>query len=178
MKKICIGILLLLAVILGITNCIKVNRKYPNPQMVLIKEGEESEYNGVGIQIKKAETIGWKELKQKYPVAAEVHETVDESQVVHVTLSLTGYEDSGVDLTEIAVQNEFASTQAMYSVLQETMGTSRINLTDGEKKEVELYFLFCKEWFYDTDWKNWDTMNFYLEILHTYPMRYCFELDI
>lgn len=178
MRRIGIGIVLLIIIVLGISNSVKINKKYPNPEVVQINAGEELEYNDACIRVVNTEVINWLDLKENYPQATQDYIADDESRVIHITLMAKGLKETRVDLTEFAVQNGLTATQLLYSMIVETGGTTRVELSMGETKEVDMYFLFYKEWFYEKDWEKWEDFEFYLEVLYTYPTRYLLELEL
>lgn len=162
----------LLVMILFFTGYSRINREYPETDLVIVNKGESLSYtNNLELSVQSSEfmTDNWKKEYSYIP-------DPQKCEVIHVVLNADNHsnEDATLDLTNLYIQTNGFST-----AIQAEIGASvnpdeselRVVIPAEGERNLDLYYELDSIAFTSAQWKNIRKSQFWISCREYYPER-------
>ena len=188
LKKILIilGCLIGIAVVvLSVKRITYINNKYPNPPIVVFKQGEDIQGSNLKIKVVDSDIMDKEVFEKNY---AEFDENPDNEQLMNQEMKVMvvkfNVENNGDKISRFVFANFIAQSGGwsngwnleMYRKINDYNENS-IEVKPGESKELKLVYCMYKSQFKKSHWNNLESRKFYI-IMSSYPVNNRIELSI
>lgn len=173
-----VAVVVLVAVILFVVNYMRINAKYPDPEVLCFQIGETVDMEGYEFTLTSLKLEGEeraRELVPGYVDAIDAEGNPEELKLLLVAIHIkkTTDEDSVLDLTRVCAESKAwgnGSDFELYLALNQGVGLSNVQLLEGEEIDVVFPFTMVRSQFREKEWEQVEERKFYA-VLNWYPQK-------